>query len=58
MPDPKLDPKDDQPLSPELERHLSDPAEKTEEVSGEHERARQYEAVPTEPDVTSEQQPT
>ena len=49
---------DDEPLSPELERHLSSPAEKTEEVSGEQDRARRAAESPTDPDATTEQQPT
>ncbi|MDX7952591.1 hypothetical protein P7D22_15580 [Lichenihabitans sp. Uapishka_5] len=46
------------PLDPALERHLSDPAEMTEEVSGAQERARQRAESPTEPDATTEGQPT
>lgn len=48
----------DEPLSPELERHLADPAQKTEEVSGEQERARTSDQTPTEPGATTENQPT
>lgn len=55
---PKPTATDDEPLSPELERHLADPAEKTEEVSGEQERARQSSESPTEPGATTEGQPT
>ena len=57
-PDTKPDPNADEPLSPELERHLSDSAEKTEEVAGEQERAKQATESPTEPGVTTEGQPT
>lgn len=52
-------------LSPELDRHLSDPAQKTEEVSGEQDKAArrngtpsQQDEIPTEPGVSTENQPT
>ena len=58
MADPKTDATADKPLNPELDRHLSDPAEKTEEVAGEQERAKQHPVVPTDPNASTEQQPT
>lgn len=58
MPDTKPTPDADEPLSPELERHLADPSQKTEEVSGEQDRARQADETPTEPGATTEGQPT
>lgn len=48
----------DDVLDAALEKHLSDPAEKTEEASGEQERARKQSESPTEPGATTEQQPT
>ena len=56
--EPKPAPDAEAPLSPELERHLSDPAQKTEEVAGEQERARRAAESPTEPGASTEQQPT
>lgn len=47
-----------EPISPELDRHLSDPAQKTEEISGEQDRAAKPDPSPTEPGATSENQPT
>lgn len=56
--DPKTDTTADKPISPELDRHLSDPAEMTEQVSGQQDRAQTRDQSPTEPGVTTEQQPT
>lgn len=58
MPDTKPNQNADDALDPALERHLSDPAEKTEEVSGEQERARRSAENPTESEASTEQQPT
>ena len=51
-------PKPDKPISPELERHLSDPGQKTEEISGEQARSAKPDASPTKPGATTENQPT
>lgn len=48
----------DESISPELERHLSDPAQKTEETSGEQAQVAKPDMSPTEPGATTENQPT
>jgi hypothetical protein len=49
---------DDKTLGPELQRHIADPGEKTEEATGEQDRAKKLTDTPVERDSSTEQQPS
>lgn len=48
---------EDEPVSHQSDQQLSDPAAMTRQVSGEHDKASADES-PTEPDASTENQPT